>query len=182
MIHTTAVVETHKIGEGTNVWQFVVVLKGAEIGKNCNVCAHCFIENEVLIGDNVTIKSGVYLWDGITLEANVFVGPNVTFTNDRYPKSKNAAFKLENILVKKGASIGAGSIILPGLEIGESSLIGAGALVTKNVPSRAIVVGSPAKVVGWLDEDGIKMKNEKEFYVDSKGNKWKELNKQLFRI
>lgn len=133
MIHQLSDVQSENIGEGTNIWQYCVVLPNAKIGKNCNICSHCFIENDVVIGDNVTIKNGVYLYDGITIEDDVFVGPNATFCNDRYPKSKNKDFKLEPILIKKGASIGANVTILPGVTIGENSLIAAGTVVTKDV-------------------------------------------------
>ena len=141
MIHALSDVQTQSIGEGTNIWQFCVVLSGARIGKNCNICSHCFIENEVILGDNVTVKSGVQIWDGITLEDDVFVGPNVTFCNDRYPKSRNRDWKLEGVLVRKGASIGANATILPGVVIGAHALIGAGALVTRDVPDGMIVKG-----------------------------------------
>ncbi len=135
MIHPLADVQTKKIGKDTNVWQFVVILPGAQIGENCNICSHVFIENNVKIGNNVTIKNGVFLYDGITIEDNVFIGPNATFCNDRYPKSKNKNFKLEPIVIKKGASIGANATILPGVTIGENALIAAGAVVTKDVAS-----------------------------------------------
>ena len=137
-------VQSHTIGEGTHIWQFCVVLPGARIGRDCNICSHCFIENDVIIGDNVTVKCGVQLWDGITLEDNVFVGPNVTFCNDSHPKSKNKAFVLEGVVVRRGASIGANATILPGVEIGENATVGAGAVVTRNVPAGAVVVGCPA--------------------------------------
>ena len=103
MIHSLADVQSQNIGENTNIWQFCVVLKGAKIGSNCNICSHCFIENDVVLGDNVTIKNGVSIYDGITIEDNVFIGPNVAFCNDKYPKSKNADFKLEGILIEKGS-------------------------------------------------------------------------------
>lgn len=138
MIHPLSDVQTKNIGEDTNIWQFSVVLKGAAIGKNCNICSHCFIENDVKIGDNVTIKNGVSLYDGITIEDDVFIGPNAAFCNDKYPKSKNKNFKLEPIVIKKGASIGANATILPGVTIGENALIAAGAVVTKDVNSNAI--------------------------------------------
>ena len=138
MIHPLSDVKTNNIGEDTNIWQFCVILKGAYIGKSCNICSHCFIENEVNIGNNVTIKNGVSLYDGITIEDNVFIGPNATFCNDRYPKSKNKNFKLEKILIKKGASIGANATILPGVTIGENALIAAGAVVTKDVEPNTI--------------------------------------------
>lgn len=143
--HDFSDVQSKKIGEGSKIWQFCVVLKDAEIGKNCNICSHCFIENDVKIGNNVTVKCGVQIWDGITLEDDVFVGPNVTFCNDKNPKSRNKNFKLEKIIVKKGASIGSNATILPGIIIGENSMIGAGAVVTKDVPNNATVVGNPAK-------------------------------------
>lgn len=141
MIHPLSDVQTNKIGENSTIWQFVVVLPGATIGANCNICSHCFIENDVKIGNNVTIKCGVQLWDGITIEDNVFVGPNATFTNDKYPKSKNKNYTLMRTFVRSGASIGANATILPGLEIGENAIIGAGAIVTKSVPSNTIVKG-----------------------------------------
>ena len=141
MIHPLSDVQSKNIGENTNIWQFCVVLSGAKIGSGCNICSHCFIENDVVVGDNVTLKNGVYLYDGITVEDGVFIGPNATFCNDKYPKSKNKDFKLEKILIKKGASIGANATILPGVTIGENALIGAGAIVTKDVPDNIIVNG-----------------------------------------
>lgn len=141
MIHPLSDVQSKNIGSGTSIWQYCVVLKGAEIGENCNICSHCFIENDVKIGHNVTIKNGVYLYDGMTIEDNVFIGPNATFCNDRYPKSKNKNFKLEKIVIKKGASIGANATILPGVTIGENAMIGAGAIVTKDVDANQKVIG-----------------------------------------
>lgn len=138
------------VPESTNVWQFCVVLPQARIGENCNICSHCFIENEVSIGDNVVVKCGVQLWDGVTLEDNVFVGSNVTFTNDRLPRAKNAAWKQEKTLVRRGASIGAGSTLLCGIVIGENAMIGAGSVVTKDVPAGELWVGNPAKFVRVL--------------------------------
>ena len=132
-IHPLADFQSKNIGENTRIWQFVVVLADAKIGNDCNICANCLIENEVSLGNNVTVKSGVQLWDGITVEDDVFIGPNVTFCNDRYPKSGNRNFKLEPILIKKGASIGANSTILPGVTIGENAMIGAGSVICKNV-------------------------------------------------
>lgn len=151
MIHPLADVQSHKIGIGTNIWQFCVVLPKAEIGDNCNICANVMIENEVRIGDNVTVKSGVQLWDGITLEDGVFIGPNVTFTNDRIPRSKNPDWKLERTRVKKGATIGANATVLPGLTIGENAMIGAGSVVTKDVPANQLWLGNPAKFVKYLN-------------------------------
>ena len=149
-IHPSADVQSKQIGEGTRIWQFVVVLPGAVIGRDGNICSHCFIENKVVVGDRVTVKCGVQLWDGVTLEDDVFVGPNATFTNDLAPRSRNAAAQLLPTLVKKGASIGANATILPGLTIGEGAMVGAGAVVTKDVPSRTLVVGNPARVVRTL--------------------------------
>jgi acetyltransferase-like isoleucine patch superfamily enzyme len=133
------------VPESTNIWQFCVVLPHAQIGENCNICSHCFIENDVVIGNNVTIKCGVQVWDGITLEDDVMVGSNVTFTNDMYPKSKNEDWKLLRTKVCKGASIGAGAVILPGLTIGEGAMIGAGSVVTKDVPAGELWIGNPAR-------------------------------------
>ncbi|MBP7173039.1 MAG: N-acetyltransferase [Cloacibacterium sp.] len=146
-IHHLADIQTDKIGENTTVWQFCVILQNAEIGKNCNINCHVFIENNVKIGNNVTIKSGVQIWDGITIEDDVFVGPNVTFTNDKNPKSKNIDFKLQETVIKKGASIGANATILPGIIVGENTVIGAGSVVTKNVPDNETWVGNPAKKI-----------------------------------
>ena len=146
-IHPNSDVQTKQIGEGTRIWQFVVILPGAVIGRDGNICSHCFIENQVVVGDRVTVKCGVQLWDGVTLEDDVFVGPNVTFTNDLQPRSRNAAAKLLPTLVKKGASIGANATILPGLTIGEGAMVGAGSVVTKDVPPGVTVVGNPARLV-----------------------------------
>ncbi len=148
MIHQLSDVQSKNIGEGTNIWQYCVVLPNAKIGDNCNICSHCFIENDVVIGNNVTVKNGVYLYDGITVEDDVFIGPNATFCNDRYPKSKNKDFKLESIVIKKGASIGANATILPGVTIGENALVGAGAIVTKDVENFQKIIrgGAPKNV------------------------------------
>ena len=147
MIHTLSDCKNNNIPDSTNIWQFCVVFPDCRIGENCNVCSHCLIENEVVIGNNVTIKSGVQIWDGITIEDDVFIGANVSFTNDKYPRSKNTDWKLLPTLIKKGASIGAGSTILPGLIIGEYSVVGAGSVVTKNIPDGELWVGNPAKYV-----------------------------------
>jgi acetyltransferase-like isoleucine patch superfamily enzyme len=155
--HPQSLVETTAIGTGTRVWAFVHILPGAAIGKDCNICDHCFIENQVLIGDNVTLKCGVYLWDGITLEDNVFVGPNVVFTNDARPRSKNAAYAMLPTVVQLGASLGANSTILAGITIGRYAMTGIGAVVTRNVPAYALVYGNPARQHGWVDEQGEKL-------------------------
>lgn len=141
MIHRLSDVQTNNIGKTTNVWQFVVILKDAVIGENCNICANVFIENDVVIGNNVTVKCGVQLWDGLRVEDDVFIGPNATFCNDKFPHSGNHDFKRLNTVIKKGASIGANATILPGITIGENVMVGAGAIVTKDVPSGSIVKG-----------------------------------------
>ncbi len=153
MKHKTSDIQSKKIGNNTNVWQYVVILPEASIGNDCNICSHCFIENNVVIGNNVTIKTGVQLWDGTVIENNVFIGPNVTFSNDKYPRSKEYPTSFPQTVIKSGASIGAGAIILPSITIGSKSMIGAGAVVTRNVPDNAIVVGNPAKIVGYVSSD-----------------------------
>ena len=135
------------IPESTNVWQFCVILQGAEIGENCNICSHCLVENEAVIGNNCTVKCGVQIWDGITLEDNVCIGANVTFTNDRYPKAKNPDWVLEKATIKRGASIGAGSTVLCGITIGEGAMVGAGSVVTNDVPAGELWFGNPARFV-----------------------------------
>lgn len=137
-IHPLSDVQSKNIGQDTKIWQFCVVLEKAVIGKNCNICAHVLIENDVVVGDNVTVKSGVQLWDGIRIEDNVFIGPNVTFTNDLYPRSKKYPEKFMQTVVKKGASIGANATIIPGVTIGENTMIAAGSIVTKDVPANTL--------------------------------------------
>lgn len=149
--HPAAIVETSLIGDETRIWAFVHVLAGARIGRDCNLCDHVFIENDVIVGDRVTIKSGVQLWDGIRIADDVFVGPNVTFTNDKFPRSKCYPERFMLTVVCKSASIGANATILPGLQIGEQAMIGAGAVVTRDVPPHAIVTGNPARIVGYVD-------------------------------
>jgi len=151
LIHDTAIVESLRIGHSTRIWQYVVVLPGAIIGSDCNICSHCFIENDVLVGDRVTIKSGVQLWDGVRLEDDVFVGPNVTFSNDRFPRSKQYPSTYAQTFVRKGASVGGGATLLPGITVGRYAMIGAGSVVTRSVPEAAIVAGNPARVIGWVD-------------------------------
>jgi UDP-2-acetamido-3-amino-2,3-dideoxy-glucuronate N-acetyltransferase len=149
-IHPLSDVQSKNIGEETNIWQYVVVLPGAKIGKVVNVCSHCFIENDVVIGDRVTIKNGVQIWDGLRIEDDVFIGPNVTFTNDLYPRSKQHPEKFIQTIIQSGASIGANATILAGKIIGRNAMIGAGAVVTKDVPPNAIVVGNPARITGYV--------------------------------
>jgi acetyltransferase-like isoleucine patch superfamily enzyme len=149
--HASAIVESEKIGSGTRIWAFTHVLPDARIGSDCNICDHVFVENDVIIGDRVTIKCGVQIWDGLRIDDDVFVGPNATFTNDIYPRSKQE-FNLLGTHVKKGATIGANATILPGLIIGEKAMVGAGAVVTKDVPPEVLVVGNPARIVKKLKE------------------------------
>ena len=144
-IHPSSDVQSNDIGEGTRVWQYVVILPGAKIGKNCNICSHCFIENDVVIGDNVTVKPMVAICDGVTIEDGVFIGPHVSFTNDRHPKSGNRGFKLECTTVKKGASIGAGSMVMAGITVGEGAMAAAGSVVTRDVRPGVTVFGCPAR-------------------------------------
>ncbi len=150
-IHPLSDVQSSRIGEGTRIWQFCVVLPEAVIGVQCNICSHVFIENDVVIGDRVTIKCGVQIWDGIRIADDVFIGPNVTFTNDPFPRSRRSFDKYPVTTVAKSASIGANATILPGVIIGSGAMIGAGAVVTRNVPENAIVKGNPAVVSGYTD-------------------------------
>lgn len=151
-IHPLADVADCQIGEGTKIWQFVVVLKGAKIGADCNICAQTFIEGGVEIGDRVTVKSGVQIWNGSVIGDDVFIGPNATFTNDKYPRSKKYSTQLYGITIHDGASIGANATLLPGISIGQRAIVAAGAVVTKNVPAQAIVMGNPAMIVRYLDD------------------------------
>lgn len=154
MIHPLSDCQAH-IPDSAIIWQFCVILPKAKIGANCNICSHCLVENEVVIGNNCTIKCGVQIWDGITLEDNVFVGANVTFTNDRYPKAKNPDWLLEKTLIKRGASIGAGCTVLCGITIGENAMIGAGSVVTKDVPAGELWYGNPARFVKKIDANNL---------------------------
>ncbi|MGE1081058.1 acyltransferase [Pseudomonas shirazensis] len=152
ILHPLADVHSDAIGENTRIWQFTVVLAGARIGRDCNVAAQCFIENDVIIGDRVTLKCGVQLWDGLRVADDVFIGPNATFTNDRYPRSRQWPETYPQTRLERGASIGAGAVVLPGLTIGEGAMVGAGAVVTRDVPARALVVGNPARIVRYLED------------------------------
>jgi UDP-2-acetamido-3-amino-2,3-dideoxy-glucuronate N-acetyltransferase len=145
-IHERALVESDSIGPGTRIWAFAHVMPGAVVGADCNICDHTYIEGDVVVGDRVTIKSGVYLWDGLRVEDDVFIGPQATFTNDRFPRSKQD-FELQLTTLRRGASIGAGAVVLPGITIGRQAMVGAGAVVTRDVPDAAVVVGNPARVV-----------------------------------
>jgi len=152
--HKLSDVQSEKIGDGTTLWQFVVILPKAEIGKNCNINSHVFIENDVILGNNVTVKSGVQIWNGIRLEDNVFIGPNVTFTNDLVPRSKIYPKSFEKTVIKKGASIGANATIIAGNEIGAFALIGAGSVITKSVGKNELWVGNPARIIGYVTREG----------------------------
>lgn len=154
-IHEKAEVQTTAIGEGTQVWQYSIILKGAKIGANCNINAHCFIENDVVLGNNVTIKCGVQLWDGIVIGDDVFIGPNATFTNNPYPRSKIYPKEVTRTIVKDRASIGANATILCGIEIGQNAMIGAGSVVTKNVPDNELWYGNPARSYGLVSTDRV---------------------------
>lgn len=156
MIHSLSDVQTHNIGDNTNIWQFCVVLADAKIGRNCNINAHVLIENDVVIGDNVTVKSGVQIWDGITLEDNVFIGPNVTFTNDFLPRSKQYPSQFLKTTLKKGCSVGANSTIIGGIVVGEYAMIGAGSVVTRNIGNQELWYGNPAAFRGYVCQCGQK--------------------------
>jgi UDP-2-acetamido-3-amino-2,3-dideoxy-glucuronate N-acetyltransferase len=154
-VHDTALCESSDIGEKTTIWAFVHILPGARIGRNCNICDHVFIEGDVVIGDNVTVKCGVQLWDGVRIEDNVFIGPNVTFANDLFPRSKMRPEKYLVTVIEKGASLGANATILPGITVGTGAMVGAGSVVTKNVPPYAIVAGNPARIISYCQTDSI---------------------------
>ena len=152
MIHELADVASCEIGPNTKVWQFVIILSGARIGSDCNICAQVLIEGDVVIGDRVTVKSGVQLWDGLRIGNDVFIGPNATFTNDAFPRSKIYPESFPQTVIEDGASIGAGAVILPGIRIGARALVGAGAVVTKDVASGSLVVGNPARHIRFIEE------------------------------
>jgi acetyltransferase-like isoleucine patch superfamily enzyme len=173
VIHPLADVQSTHIGAHTSVWQFSVILAGAQIGDFCNINCHSFIENDVQIGDFVTVKAGVYLWDGLRVGDYVFICPNVTFTNDQRPRSKQYPDQFQATHILHHASIGAAATILGGVTIGEYAMVGAGSLVTKDVPARSLVVGQPARVVNWLNEDGSPMEQINEMqYCDKEGRIW----------
>lgn len=179
MIHPSSEIKSNQIGDGTDIWQFCVILKGAEIGKNCNINANVFIENDVIIGNRVTVKSGVQLWDGLRIEDDVFIGPNATFTNDLNPRSKKYPQSFPKTYIRAFASVGANATIMPGIEIGKFAMIGAGAVVTRSIPERALVVGVPAKIVGWVNDDGTKMNELGDAWLDNEGRKWKLIKGKL---
>ncbi|MDC8011106.1 WxcM-like domain-containing protein [Tahibacter soli] len=150
-VHPLGCCESVAIGPRTRVWAFAHVLPGARIGADCNICDHVFVENDVVVGDRVTVKCGVQLWDGLRVEDDVFIGPNATFTNDRFPRSKEYPETFAQTHVGRGASIGANATILPGVSIGQYAMVGAGAVVTRSVPPHAIVVGNPARITGYVE-------------------------------
>jgi len=149
-VHPLALVESPHVGAGTRVWAFAHVMPEAHVGADCNICDHTYIENGVVVGDRVTIKSGVFLWEGMVVEDDVFLGPNATFTNDRFPRSRQL-WTCESIVIRQGATVGAGAVVLPGVTIGERAMVGAGAVVTKDVEADTVVVGNPARVLRRLE-------------------------------
>ncbi len=181
--HETAEVYTDNIGSDTYIWQFSVILNGAQIGKSCNINCHTFIEGDVILGDNVTVKSGVYLWSGMRIFDNVFIGPNVTFVNDKYPRSKAHQEKYLASTLQEGCSLGANATILNQITIGRYAMVGAGAVVTKNVPDFALVIGNPAKIVGWVNDKGEKLSNVTDsLFIDSQGNQFRLKSNILEKI
>lgn len=156
-IHKSAIIETKNIGNRSSIWAFVHILKDVEIGEDVNICDHCFIENGVKIGNKVTIKCGVWLWDGVLVEDNVFIGPSVVFTNDLYPRSKNVDYQNIKTVLMEGCSVGANSTILAGVNVGKHSMIGAGSVVTKDVGNYELVYGNPAKHQGYVCKCGSKL-------------------------
>ena len=169
MIHPLADCMNPNVPESTKIWQFCVIFPHCTIGENCNICANVLIENDVQIGNSCTVKSGVQLWDGMTIEDKVFIGPNVTFTNDIIPRSKKVGFVPSRIVVRKGASIGANSTIVAGVEIGEYAFVGAGSVVTKNIPPYTTWYGNPARQKGYITKDGILLDMHKR---DKEGNQY----------
>jgi acetyltransferase-like isoleucine patch superfamily enzyme len=157
-VHPNALVETDDIGENTSIWAFVHVLKGARIGSNCNICDHCYIEYGVVLGNHVTVKSGTFIWEGVTVEDHVFLGPNVVFTNDVRPRSKQYITPART-LIRHGASLRANSTVLAGVTVGRYAMTGIGSVITRDIPDHALVYGNPARRRGWVDEQGEKLKS-----------------------
>ena len=180
-IHPLADCKSKDIGENTNIWQFCVIFKNAKIGSNCNICANVLVEDDVIIGDNVTVKSGVQLWNGARIEDDVFIGPNVTFTNEHFSRSKQYPDHFEQTIIKKGASLGANCTVVCGNTVGEYALVGAGSVVTKDIPPYTVWYGNPAKQRGYITLKGeildMEMKNNKGEIVNAPelsrgGNLW----------
>lgn len=178
-IHSTSIVETNQIGADTSIWQYCVVLDGAIIGKNCNINFNVFIENDVIMGDHVTVKSGVQLWNGLRIADNVFIGPNATFTNDLLPRSKVYPTIFKKTEIKNNASIGANATILAGIEIGEFAMIGAGSVVTKSVPPYTVWYGNPAQHKGYITKSGDLIDLN---LCDKDGNSYQLLNSEPIKI
>jgi len=178
-IHPNAIIETNQIGDDTRIWAFVHILNGAKIGSGCNICDHCYIEYDVIIGNNVTIKCGIYIWEKTIIEDDVFLGPNVVFTNNPRPRSKQYIAHYQTI-IKKGASIGANTTILGGVTIGKYAMSGMGSVITKDVPDYALVYGNPAKIKGWVDEEGNSLVENKDgYYTNLKGKLYKKTDSGL---
>lgn len=177
-VHPNGLCESSAVGPRTRVWAFAHVLPGAKIGSDCNICDHVFIENDVVVGDRVTIKCGVQLWDGVRLYDDVFVGPNVTFTNDPFPRSRQRPEAFATTVVREGASIGANATILPGITIGQNAMVGAGAVVTRDVPANAIVKGNPARIAGYANADKAKasITTTSDAAITVKGVRWLQLS------
>jgi UDP-2-acetamido-3-amino-2,3-dideoxy-glucuronate N-acetyltransferase len=169
-VHGSSEANSKNIGAGTTVWQYVVILPGAVIGRDCNICSHCFIENDVVVGDRVTLKSGVQLWDGMRIEDDVFVGPGAAFINDHFPRSKQHLEKHPQTVLRKGASIGANATVLPGVTVGRNAMVGAGAVVTRDVPRDAIVVGNPAQIIGYVSTESAKARVRIQAPVEENGS------------
>ena len=169
MIHRLADCMNPNVPESTNIWQFCVIFPKCKIGEYCNICANVLIENEVKVGDSCTVKSGVQLWDGVILEDHVCIGPNVTFTNDMVPRSKKRSFIPVKTVLHKGVSIGANSTVIAGVEIGEYAFVGAGSVVTKNIPPYTTWYGNPATQRGYITKDGILLDLDKK---DKEGNQY----------
>lgn len=186
-VHPSAIVESDNIGSKTRVWAFAHILKNVTIGEDCNICDYVFIESGVTIGSRVTIKNGISIWEGLTIEDDVFLGPNCVFTNDMFPRSKAHKGEYEKTLLKKGASVGANATILCGITLGRYSMIGAGAVVTKDIPDFACMAGNPARLLYWISKTGEKLVFDKNSETtDSSGNKYKLIidteNKSAERI
>ena len=155
--HPLALVETEKIGPGTRVWAWAHVMPGARLGAECNIGEHCFIETGVVLGDRVTVKNGVAIWNGVVAEDDVFLGPNAVLTNDLRPRSKVYRGPVRHTLLERGASVGANATLLCGITVGAYSMVGAGAVVTRDVPTHALVVGVPGRVVGHVCRCGARL-------------------------
>ena len=154
MVHRLSDVQSANIGDGTRIWQYVIILEGARVGRNCNICSHVFIENDVTVGDDVTIKCGVQLWDGVTIYDRAFIGPNATFVNDHLPRSKRHGKPVGRTVIMEGASIGANATIMCGLQVGRYAMVGGGAVITKNVGDYELWYGNPARHAGYVSADG----------------------------